>query len=180
MKKIIALLSVFGLILFSSCEGPEGPPGYDGYDGEKGDPGYVSKVYEVLNKNFVYNSDDGYNISGLFNPLINGADTVLIYRLVGTIDSSTPIWQLIPKTIYLTNNRELDYSYDFSREDFKIYADGNYDIATTSDYIRNQTFRIVIVPGSFTNKSVNKPDYSDYNAVIKNYNIDDSNVKKLN
>ena len=55
------------------------------------------------------------------------------------------------------------------------------DIA--SDLKNNQTFRIVIVPGDDginTKKSVYKADYSDYNAVIKKYNIDDSNVKKLN
>jgi hypothetical protein len=27
---------------------------------------------------------------------------------------------------------------------------GNYDLSTTPSYLNNQTFRIVIVPGSFT------------------------------
>jgi len=172
MKKILTLFAVVGLFAFSSCEGPEGPPGFDGESS--------NKVFEILNEDFGYNNDDGFFISGTFNPFISGASTVLVYRLTGTIDSNTPIWQLIPRTIYLTNDRELDYDYDFSREDFKIYVRANYDLETTAEYLDNQTFRIVIVPGTFTSKSVTKPDYSDYNAVIKKYNIDDSNVKRLN
>ena len=177
MKKILTLFAVVGLIVFSSCEGPEGPPGLDG---PKGDPGFVSEVFELDNVNFSFNANDGYNIYRQLNPLIADSDVVLIYRLAGTINSNTPIWQLIPRTMYLSNNRELDYDFDFSRQDFTIYASGNYDVSTTPDLLNNQTFRIVIVPGSFSDKSVNKPDYSDYNAVIKKYNIDDSNVKKLN
>jgi hypothetical protein len=34
--------------------------------------------------------------------------------------------------------------------------------------------------GPNSKASSNKMDYSDYNGVIKNYNIDDSNVRKLN
>lgn len=177
MKKILTLFAVVGLIVFSSCEGPEGPPGLDG---PKGDPGFVSEVFELNNVSFSFNANDGYNIYRQLNPMIADSDVVLIYRLAGTINSNTPIWQLIPRTIYLSNNRELDYDFDFSRQDFTIYATGNYDESTTPDLLNNQTFRIVIVPGSFSDKSVNKPDYSDYNAVIKKYNIDDSNVQKLN
>nr|WP_315256970.1 collagen-like protein [uncultured Flavobacterium sp.] len=186
MKKIMILLAVIGMFGFQGCEGPEGPPGYDGldgYDGEqgpKGDPGFTSAVFEIFNEDFGYNEDDGFNISGTFNPLISNASTVLVYRLVGTIDANTPIWQLIPRTIYLTNDHELDYDFDFSRADFKIYVRANYDLETTPEFLDNQTFRVVIIPGSFTNKSANKNDFSDYNEVIKKYNIDDSNVKKLN
>jgi len=180
MKKILTLFAVVGLIVFSSCEGPEGPPGQDGYDGAKGDPGFVSEVFELQNVNFVYtNSEDGYNIYQKLNPVIVDSDVVLIYRLAGTIDSNTPIWQQIPRTVY-TSKGDFDYDFDFSKVDFTIYAGGNYDLALTPEYIKNQTFRIVIVPGSFSNKSVSKPDYSDYYAVIKKYGIDDSNVKKLN
>lgn len=172
MKKILTLFAVVGLIVFSSCEGPEGPPGFDGQSS--------NKVFEISNKDFGFNDQDGYNISGLFNPIIADASTVLIYRLVGTIDIKTPIWQLIPIQINLTNNRELYYDYDFSKEDYKIYVRGNYDLETTPEYLDHQTFRVVLIPGSFTSKSSIKSDYSDYNSVIKKYNIDDSNVKKLN
>jgi hypothetical protein len=174
MKKILTLFAVIGLIAFSSCEGPEGPPGPPGYDAP------VAEVFELQNVNFDFNSDDGYNIYRKLNPNIVDSDVVLIYRLAGTINSTTPIWQQIPRTLYVSQG-ELDYDFDFSRADFTIYAGGTYDLALTPDLIRNQTFRIVIVPGDFstTGKSVSKPDYSDYNEVIKKYNIDDSNVKQI-
>lgn len=92
---------------------------------------------------------------------------------------NTPVWQLIPRTLYLQQG-ELDYDFDFSKEDFTIYAGGTYDLSLTPGYLTNQTFRIVIVPGYFSNRMANPVDYSDYNAVIKAFNINDKNVKVLN
>ncbi|KAF2335060.1 hypothetical protein [Flavobacterium daemonense] len=173
MKKILTLFALVGLIVFSSCEGPEGPPGPPGQDG------LIAEVFELPNVNFDYTAKDGYYIYRKLTPNIFSSDVILIYRLTGTIDANTPVWQQIPRTLY-TAKGELDYDFDFSKEDFTIYAGGNYDLSLTPELLKNQTFRIVIVPGDFSSKSVNKPDYSDYNAVIKRYNIDDSNVKKLN
>lgn len=174
MKKILTLFAVVGLIVFSSCEGPEGPVGPVGPPGE-------SEVFELKNVNFAFSTQAGYNIYQNLNPLILPSDVILIYRLAGTVNPTTPIWQQIPKTLY-NSKGELDYDFDFSKQDFTIYADGNYDLSLTPEFLNNQTFRIVIVPGYFsgTGKSVNKADYSDYNAVIKKYNIDDTNVKQLN
>jgi hypothetical protein len=97
--------------------------------------------------------------------------------MAGTINPQTPIWQLIPRTLFLDEG-ELDYDYDFSAVDFTIYAGGTFNIATTPQFINNQTFRIVIIPGYFSKGS--SIDYNDYNAVIKAFNIDDSNVTVLN
>jgi hypothetical protein len=97
----------------------------------------------------------------------------------GTINDNTPIWQQIPRTLYLPQG-ELDYDFDFSKQDFTIYAGGTYDLATTPSYINNETFRIVILPGYFSNKMANNIDFSDYNAVIKAFNINDKNVKQIN
>lgn len=176
MKKILTLFAVVGLFAFTGCEGPEGLPGPEGPQGPEGP---VAEVFELQNVNFSYNATDGYNIYRTLNPVIFNSDVVLIYRLAGTINPTTPIWQQIPRTLY-TSKGELDYDFDFSKQDFTIYAGGNYDLSLTPEFLNGQTFRIVIVPGAFSSKSVNKVDYSDYNAVIAKYNIDDTNVKKLN
>lgn len=170
MKKILTLFAVVGLMAFSSCSNNDDDVDYD----------TISEVFELRNVNFSYNAVEGYNIYQKLDPFLFDKDVILIYRLTGTVNGS-PIWQLIPRTLY-TAGGELDYDYDFSREDFTIYAGGNYNLATTPEFLNNQTFRIVIVPGSSNGaaKSSIKQDYSDYNAVIKKYNIDDSNVKKLN
>jgi hypothetical protein len=72
----------------------------------------------------------------------------------------------------------LDYDFDFTKNDIQIYADGNYDVSTTPEYLNNQTFRVVLVPTSSGAKNANL-NYNDYNSVIKFYNIDDSKVKNL-
>lgn len=172
MKKISTLLAVIVMIVISSCEGPEGPPGYDGLDGQDG---LIAEVFELKNINFSYNATDGYTISQLLTPKIFASDVVLIYRMTGTIDSSTPIWQLIPRTLFLSQG-ELDYDFDFSKEDFTIYAGGTYDLSLTPQYINNQTFRIVIVPGSFS-ASINKNSYADVMAAL---NMKESQIQSIN
>jgi hypothetical protein len=167
MKKILFLFALVGITGLTSCEGPEGPAGAPGPDAE---------VFELLNVNFAF-ENGGYIISQGLNPHIRDADNILIYRLSGTIDQFTPIWQLIPRTIYLPEG-EFDYDYDFSPIDFAIYADGDYDISQTPLYLQNQTFRIVIIPGYFSNRSASV-DFNDYNAVIEAYGIDDTNIKQL-
>ncbi|KRD58460.1 hypothetical protein ASE40_19225 [Flavobacterium sp. Root935] len=170
MKKILTLFAVVGLIAFSSCEGPEGPPGQDGLTGE---------AFEILNTNFSFNATDGYFISGTFQSKVGGDlfddETVLIYRLKGTIDAQTPIWQLIPTTLYFNNGDEITYDYDFSRKDFQIYAGANYDLAETPSYVNNQSFRIVIIPSALA-KTVNKNNFNDVMSVLK---LKESDVQKI-
>ncbi len=176
MKKIILLLAVVGMFSLQGCVGPEGPPGQDGQDG------LIAEVFQLDDASFSYNANDGFNIYKKLNPLLYDEDIILIYRKVGFINqTNAPIWQQIPKTIYTSKGR-LDYDFDFSNEHFIIYVKGNYDLTLTPQYLNNQTFRIVIVPGSKSGsaKFVNKNNYLDYNAVIKKYNIDDSNIKVLN
>ncbi len=171
MKKILTLFAVVGLMMFSSCEGPQGPQGPPGRDGADG---LISEVFELKKINFGYNAIDGYTIYQKLSPKLYSGDVVLIYRLAGTIDSNTPIWQSIPRTLYLSQG-ELDYDFVFSQEDFTIYAGGTYNLALTPDYLNNQTFRIVIVPGDLS-ASVNKNNYND---VISALNLKESQVKKI-
>ena len=94
----------------------------------------------------------------------------------GTINLTTPIWQLIPRTLFLDQGNELDYDFDFSKDDFTIYAKGNYNISMTPQYLENQTFRIVIVPGAF---SANLKT-SNYEDVMARLNINESQIQKIN
>lgn len=167
MKKLTLILAVIGMITLGSCSTSN-----DDVDNDT-----ISEVYELRNVNFGYDPVDGYSIYEALTPQIYPADVILMYRLSGTINSSTPIWQAIPRTLYLTQG-ELDYDFDFSQQDFTIYAGGTYDLSLTPNYLNNQTFRLVIVPGYASNKT--SVDFNDYNAVIKAFHIDDSKVKVLN
>ena len=136
-----------------------------------------SVVLDINNVNFSYNAQDGYHISRSFTTPLYNTDVVLIYRKTGSTSDGSPVWQAIPRTLYLAGGNELDYDFDFSKNDIMIYANGNYDISTTPTYLNNQTFRVVLVPAS-AGKNANV-DYTDYNSVIRYFNIDDSKVKSL-
>ncbi|MCZ8228218.1 hypothetical protein [Flavobacterium sp.] len=163
MKRIITLFAIIGLVAFSGCTNE------DNVDSDT-----IAEVFELKNVNFDYNATDGYNIYRSLNPKIFSSDVILIYRMIGTIDSSTPVWQQIPRTLYTTQG-ELDYDFDFSKEDFTIYAGGNYNLALTPQFLNNQTFRIVIVPGYFS-KTL---DTNNYISVMKALNLKENQVQQI-
>lgn len=185
MKKILYTLAILGCLAFTfgSCEGPDGPmgpPGYDGFDGLDGLQ--TARVIEFQDIDFQYDAKEGFIIHRGLNPMAKIDDVVLVYRLSGLIDDYTPIWQLIPRTIYVHDNNgviqgEFDYDYDFSREDFTIYAGGPVDFNSplVEPFITRQTFRIVIIPGIITRNI----DVSDYTTVINLLNIDQNNIQTI-
>ena len=134
-------------------------------------------VLDINNVNFSYNATDGYFIERSFTKPLISTDVVLIYRKTGSTTDGSPVWQSIPRTLYVAEG-ELDYDFDFSKNDIMIYANGDYNISTTPQYLNNQTFRVVLVPASAGGKNANV-DYSDYDSVIRYYNIDDSKIKTL-
>ncbi len=173
-KKITLILAIIGMITLQSCTVNDN--GHEPQD----DKDTISEVFELKNVNFGVDGNNQYSIYRKLTPQIYASDVILIYRLSGTIDNNTPIWQPIPRTLYLTQG-ELDYDFDFSKEDFTIYAGGSYDLTLTPSYLSNQTFRIVIVPASFSNKSATTASLPmDYESVIKRFNIKESTIQKLN
>lgn len=121
------------------------------------------------------NASNNYSINTGINIL--STDVVLVYRNYNSNSNASAVWQLIPKTYYLpgTTGRELDYNFLFDSSNVEIYSEANFDQATMSSaemaqYLTNQTFRIVLIPADPA-KNANKPDYNDYNAVVKYYNL---------
>lgn len=107
-------------------------------------------------------------------------DVVLVYRNVNSNTSDAAVWQLLPQTIYLSDNRELDYTFRFNTQRIQVTTSSNFDYSTLTrqeeeEYLRNQTFRVVLVPA--LNGRSSKLNYSDYHNVIKYYNLDDNNVR---
>ena len=173
MKKVTLILVFLSFLGLQSCVKEEVVVQ------DLNDQDTISEVFELRNVNFGYDGGNNYSIYQTLNPQILASDVILIYRLSGTINPTTPIWQQIPRTLYLPEG-ELDYDFDFSKQDFTIYAGGTYDLTLTPSYINNETFRIVVITVYLSNKMASrKVDLSDYNAVIKSYNIDDSKIKVL-
>ena len=170
MKKITLVLAFIGMITLSGCTVNEI------VDKDIQDNDTVAEVFELRNVNFGSLNNFNYEIYKPLNPNILSSDQILIYRMSGTINSSTPIWQLIPRTIYFSNGDELDYDFDFSRIDFTISASGTYALNLRPEYINNQTFRIVIIPGYFSGKM----DYSNINNVMEMIGKTEVDVKMMN
>ncbi|TPG41756.1 hypothetical protein [Flavobacterium pectinovorum] len=172
MKKILTLFAVIGLMAFSSCEGPEGPQGPPGYDAP------IAFVYQMNNVNF---AGPDFAVTSTPSGMLSG-DNVLVYELVSTTGGNS--WALLPQIYYFNDGTETaQYNFNFSKNRVTVFIDGSLsDLSQLPAAFRlGKTFRVVIIPGDdgTTGKKV-KADYSDYNAVIAKYNIDDSNVKELN
>ncbi|MEG2101143.1 MAG: hypothetical protein RRY99_06505 [Flavobacterium sp.] len=168
MKKILTLFAVVGLIAFTSCEGPEGPPGLDAA---------LPYVFEVTTDFVGPSYEKNVSIQGMLS-----GDNVLVYELVGTAGGDQ--WALLPQIYYFNNGLETaQYNFSFSKTNVKLFIDGSLsDLSQLPSSFRlGKTFRIVLLPGDDgINAKKAKTDNLDYNAVIEKYNIDDSNVKKLN
>ena len=107
---------------------------------------------------------------------IGTTDVVLVYRNINSDNNNGVVWQLLPKTEYLSLGRELDYNFLFDTKNVEIFTDANFDRTTftpaeNAQYLSNQRFRIVLVPASSTKNS--NLNYEDYQSVIKFYNIPD-------
>jgi hypothetical protein len=170
MKKILSLFAIVGLMAFSSCSD----------DDNDVDNDTISYVFDVPGVSFTSDNDYSKTVD---NPSNFTSDVILVYRSAGIETNGNRIWKLLPETYYV-NDGTLDFTYtfQFSSDYIDIFMDG-YDLdGVNSSFRLNQVFRIVVVPGSSsgTAKSINKADYKDYNAVIRKYNINDSNVKELN
>ena len=166
MKKTITLLAVFGIVLFSSCEGPQGPPGFDGKDG------LISEVFEVTTS---FNSSNNYSALVPLNPAIYSSDVVLVYRLAG-IDQGKDVWKLLPETYYFNDGTlNFGYDFDFTKTSVAIYLFGNDLGSVSTNYRLNQVLRIVIVPGSFSS-AINKNNYAEVMAALK---VNENQVQKI-
>jgi len=162
MKKFfpILLLAFVSLFIFSCQDDDED---FDTY----------SQSRDVVGS---FNSSNNF---GFTVPIgIQSTDVALVYRK--DINNGNA-WQLLPKTYFLSGNRQLDYNFLFSTQTVEIYTEANFDqsslsVGEANQYLNNQTFRVVLVPASAA-KGTASVDTSNYNAVIKYYNIDESKIK---
>lgn len=168
MKKFlpIYILALVSLFIFS-CKDDNNDEDFDTY----------SQVRDVT-----VNFTNGNNYAAIQGINIQSTDVVLVYRNLGAS------WQLIPKMMYLPDAsglptaRRFQYNSVFDSQNVEIRIDDqNFNLQSglnsseANEYLNNQRFRIVLVPASAA-KGTNSVDTSDYNAVIKFYHLNDSNV----
>ena len=161
-------MAIFGLMIFSCTD-------------RNDEPIQDNDTYPMMRDiSGSFNAGNEYTISQGIN--IQTTDVVLVYRNINSGNSNGTVWQLLPKTEYLSDGRELDYNFLFNTTNIEIYTEANFNQATmtpaeTTAYLNNQLFRVVLVPASQARNG--NLDYNDYNSVIRYYNLDDSNVKRF-
>ena len=169
MKTIANILIIVMITVVSSCTsdnvgpaGPMGPQGNDGLQGEKGDSGFVFE-YDQINftapdyEVFLSFPDDFQSLS---------SDVALVYLLWDVVEVDgvdTEVWRQIPQTI-LTNEGTLQYNFDFSLVDVRLFMDASFDLALlgaldTDDWVA----RVVVVPGDFWSSGRLKSGEIQYN-----------------
>jgi hypothetical protein len=183
-KKLFPLLIVL-LALFQGCQGPEGPPGPEGPRGpEGGSIDVTGTTFDLVNVNFTTANEFQYSLSyAAAKVTVLESDAVLIYIDWGTVTSggqNVTAYRLLPQTAFFNNGGILTYNYDQTKNDFSIFLDGNVTFSTLADdWTKNQNFRIVVVPSDFAARTNGSVDFSDYNAVAKHFNIDESKIRKV-
>lgn len=164
MKKLFTLLAVVVLVSLQSCTTT---------DPNVIDNDTISEVSEVKTS---FNSSNNYTKIVGFNRSIYASDVVLVYHLYDVVNGED-VWRPLPQTYYIDNVGAIDYNFDFTRNDVKIFMGANFALNTIpSSWTQNQTFRIVIVPGRFSSLI----DKNNYVAVLAALNLNESQVQKIN
>lgn len=185
MKNLINFIFGISVILLSSCTfngqdgapGPRGPQGPQGPAGQNGMDGQEAFVFEYVDLTFSASND--YNLLLEFpdNFQMLESDKVLVYFLYSDPQADEPdIWRLLPQTEF-TEFGTLIYNYDFTMFDVVLFLDANFDLNLLSaGFTDNWIARVVVVPGQLQSRTANPIDYTDYNAVMKYYNLSDQNI----
>ena len=164
MKRIILLLAISASFLFQGCTTKE-----------EISADLLAEVFEVRTPCTKANN---YTKLVTLNPPMYSSDMVLVYRSFDVINNQN-VWRQLPQTVYLAQG-ELDYNFDFTRNDINLFLDSDFDLATLGTaWSQNQLFRVVIIPGYFSNKYNNAVDFNDYNAVVKTFNIKENQIKTI-
>jgi hypothetical protein len=175
MKRLQKLMLALLAISLYSCTQNIGPAGPEGPQGPEGAPGTNAFVFEYTNVDF---TAPNYEVFLDYPPDFNGleSDVTLVYLLWDvTTDNNgneLEIWRKVPQTIFTVNGL-LNYNYDFSKIDFRVFLTTDFDPALlqpidTDDWV----VRAVVVPGNFWGGRTTI-DFSDYYAVKEAYGLPD-------
>lgn len=167
MKKYL-LLPV--IILFAiSCEGPVGPQGPEGPQGAIG---------QMFEKVVSFTPDHSYEELIIIpeNVIIDDTDIIVGYWLYAVNEQTQyDVWQQLPASIFFEDGAELQYAYDYTVADIRLYLTGDINLTTLGGgWTKDQVFRFIILPADWVN--ANKVNLKDMEAVMKL--VDKTNIKR--
>jgi|TARA_R110002124_G_scaffold115231_1_gene270974 hypothetical protein len=173
-KKLIPFILFIAILSFQSCTGPVGPRGADGLDGLNGLSG-IGTTFDVT-ANFTnanqYRTFLPFSDTGLE---VLESDAVLVYIKWETVNN-VEVWRLMPQTTILDEG-VLIYNFDRTIDEVSFFMEGSFALSKLDNsYTLNQEFRVVVIPSDFQGRMPGV-DYTDYEAVQKMLDIDESKIK---
>ena len=169
MKRLTSILMIAMALFLGACEGPAGPPGQDGAN-------LIGTTFEFTGN---FTNANGYEL--IFNFLDNDfdpyeSDVILVY-ILWKHEDGLDYWRPLPQTEYFDTGAILQYNFDFTADipnnrivDMAVFLSGDVDLSTVpSDYTRDQTFRVVVVPSDFL--SLANVDANDLGSILNSPNI---------
>ncbi|WP_274476270.1 hypothetical protein [Mangrovimonas aestuarii] len=163
MKKSTLLLFALFALFLSACEGPRGPQGPPGQPGAI----FVASAFEI---EVDFNANNDYSIIEPYGFEVFPSDVTLVY-ILWEVQNGTDIWRPLPQDAFF-NEGVLQYNYDFTDIDVRIFLDGYLDFdSLPSAYTQNQIFRVVVVPADYLDSDI---DINNLDEVMQQFNLDDS------
>lgn len=202
MKKIAMLFAfVASSLLIVGCEGstgPQGPPGPPGI----GEVPFVEDIRVSFDTNL---NSVSQTYTHKNNPKVKvyDGDVVMVFVMDGNTKDGLPIWAPLPKRFFVDVEeggakieKELEYSYTFSRYDVEIDAKANAALGNFNGdgkdhpgFLKNMIFRLIYIPGKdpvISTKSIKANDNNkssgnttlSYEEAVRKYNLEDVKVVK--
>jgi len=172
MKTLKGIILVLALAFFTGCEI---------YTDDEGNlNNTLGSVFEVQGD---FTSANGYSLLFDFpNTLkVYNSDLVLVYILweqnTDKFGKVSDVWRLLPQTVVL-NEGVLQYNFDYTVNDVKIFLDGTINMATLLPAeSQDQVFRVVVLPADY---AVSKSfDLTNYDQVMKSLNLNTPAISKM-
>jgi hypothetical protein len=164
MKKLFVFFVPISTLLFNACTFYDNPAPISNE--------LMAEVFEI--KGDFTKGNEFRNFYNL-DPIIYDSDVLLVYELSGLDKNGADIWKSLPQ-VYTFNEGLMQYNFDFTKADFSIFLDANFDpLILNNSWRLNKTFRVVIVPGKFA-KSIDKNNLQN---VMHTLNLSEESVISL-
>lgn len=171
MKTLTYSLLFFSVIALTSCIEEQRIP-------DEGDTS-LANVFEIED-NFTSLNDYTLYFNFPSNFKVYTSDVVMVYLLweQTTIDGKKlDVWRPLPQTIVL-NEGILQYNFDYTTKDVKIFLDGTVDFSKLLPAEKNdQVFRIAVFPAVFANSPAF--DKNNLEGMMNLMQLDQGSVQKV-
>lgn len=193
MKRLLQfamiLVIAMGQVACEGDEGAAGPAGPQGPQGPQGPPG-VTQQARVFDFSWTFTEEDDFSFALGFEEndiTVAPSDVIMIYTFATAIenpddpDNPTIFWSPLPQTFSVEGGGSATYNYAYSGVFVLLFIQTALNLADHPELTDDQVFRMVIIPGELLNGRKSGPavDLQDYAKVKAYFNIDESQVRKI-